>query len=305
MSLLTRGVTKLSQIGIDADKDWNGEGIANLKELALGMVQGDLVVKGPDILIRLSPGVANQVLTSNGPGILPSWQPGGTYYNRYFPATLYLSRNFAKVAVAEAIGKNAAISRALVKTLGDDVAEYIKLLAPVLTTTKTLAAGIFPNEIISKSGPIKSDISVLCDGFVEETAAGIQTNHTAAARDATVSDLNLCPMTPAQMDKVYIGSLLKFRRVWINYGQSGSGNWTNTAYYWNGSAWVTVTAESDQTSSFQAASGIRRMDWTMPPDWALKTIVGLNLYWIMISTDNFVNQSTKPLGTQMWICPVA
>jgi hypothetical protein len=90
MSLLIKsGLSRLSELMIDADKDWRGQGITNIKELVPGMVRGDLVVKGSSgILERLSPGLANQVLTSGGPGIIPSWQPGGTYFNRYIPISL-------------------------------------------------------------------------------------------------------------------------------------------------------------------------------------------------------------------------
>lgn len=84
------GIAKLSQLIIDGDKDWAGKGVTNIKQLAAGMVGGSIIVKGlGGILENLPPGILSRVLTSNGLGALPSWQPGGTYFNRFFPAELF------------------------------------------------------------------------------------------------------------------------------------------------------------------------------------------------------------------------
>ncbi|MBA7656542.1 hypothetical protein ES703_64468 [subsurface metagenome] len=52
MSLLG-GVIKLSELEIDGDKDWQGKKITNLKAIADGMVKGDIVHRGTDILERI------------------------------------------------------------------------------------------------------------------------------------------------------------------------------------------------------------------------------------------------------------
>lgn len=84
------GITKLSQLVIDADKDWNGKGFSNLKEVVAAMDVGAVILKGlGGVLVQLPPGVVNRVLTSHGLGALPDWQPGGTYYNRYYPVEFY------------------------------------------------------------------------------------------------------------------------------------------------------------------------------------------------------------------------
>ncbi len=62
MSLLTKaGITKLSELIIDADKDWNGKRLSQLKELALGMSKG-----AGGVLVKLSPGPISYELTSGG-----------------------------------------------------------------------------------------------------------------------------------------------------------------------------------------------------------------------------------------------
>jgi hypothetical protein len=63
MSLLTKaGITKLSELQVDSDKNWQGRGISNLKELAPGMTIGDLVQHDGTRLARLSPGGPSMVL---------------------------------------------------------------------------------------------------------------------------------------------------------------------------------------------------------------------------------------------------
>ncbi|MDD5510606.1 MAG: hypothetical protein PHI12_07350 [Dehalococcoidales bacterium] len=75
MSLETKGggVTTLSALTIDADKDWVLKGISNLKEVVAGMVTGDLIqFDGVGINI-LSPGPIGTILTTNGIGALSTW----------------------------------------------------------------------------------------------------------------------------------------------------------------------------------------------------------------------------------------
>ncbi|GAJ23279.1 unnamed protein product, partial [marine sediment metagenome] len=42
MSLLLKGITKISELEIDADKDWDGKGISNIKEIAEAMATGHI-----------------------------------------------------------------------------------------------------------------------------------------------------------------------------------------------------------------------------------------------------------------------
>jgi len=78
MSYYTRGggITKLSELIIDADKNWVDKGISNLKELVLGMQRGDIFYRGSGgVLVKLSPGNIGDELTSQGTGHEIWWQP--------------------------------------------------------------------------------------------------------------------------------------------------------------------------------------------------------------------------------------
>jgi len=86
MSLLLKGgISKLSELEIDADKDWQVKGISNIKEVAAAMAIGHIDQHDGAKLVTLPPGVANTVLTSQGPGKLVIWAPGGAYFYRYYP----------------------------------------------------------------------------------------------------------------------------------------------------------------------------------------------------------------------------
>jgi hypothetical protein len=69
------GISKLSELEIDADKDWQGYGISNLKELAPSMQRGDMLQRGDNgVLEKLSPGAIGFELTSNSPGYKVEWK---------------------------------------------------------------------------------------------------------------------------------------------------------------------------------------------------------------------------------------
>ena len=143
------GITKLSQLIMDADRDAAGIGLSNLKELAAGMVQGDLVVKGGGgILIRIPADVMGLVLTSNGPLAVPSWKPGGLYYNRYYPVMVYSNVAVQVRALDESITKPAPLISSLAST--DN-----RVYSPEITDPKSVAV-VVPDETITKSAPIAS-----------------------------------------------------------------------------------------------------------------------------------------------------
>ena len=92
MSLLLKGgIRRLSELDIDANKDWQGKGITNLAGIAAGMGIGHIAQHNGSVLETLAPGSLNYVMTSQGLGHLVVWAPGGAYLWRYFPVSVYLS----------------------------------------------------------------------------------------------------------------------------------------------------------------------------------------------------------------------
>lgn len=72
--LVKGGITKLSELEIDADKDWQNYGITNIARLASGMTRGGLLVNNGSVLEAIPAGPIGHEFTSGGPGHVPSWQ---------------------------------------------------------------------------------------------------------------------------------------------------------------------------------------------------------------------------------------
>ena len=73
--LMKGGITKLSELEIDADKDWQGYGITNLEHLASGTTKGSLLAHNGVVLEAVPAATIGHEFTSNGPGTMPSWEP--------------------------------------------------------------------------------------------------------------------------------------------------------------------------------------------------------------------------------------
>lgn len=67
------GITKLSELTIDADKDWQAKEITNLKAIVASMVQGDIVYRGTSVLEKLAAGTLGQFLKTKGAAANPEW----------------------------------------------------------------------------------------------------------------------------------------------------------------------------------------------------------------------------------------
>ena len=76
MSLLVlpKTVGTLSALEIDVDKDWQGFGITNLKELVAGMQKGDVLVHDDTRIVKLTPTNSGDELTSGGAGHQTIWK---------------------------------------------------------------------------------------------------------------------------------------------------------------------------------------------------------------------------------------
>lgn len=296
----TTGIDRISQLIIDVDKDWLTRGITNIKQVAASMSRGDLVVRDNSVLVRIQAGPLNYVLTSTGPGKKPVWAPAGGALNYYFPAIIEAAHAEAVVPIDHSHNVNAALASAHYQVYVDTPADYIRRLdvAIALADAEAILAG--PDQTIAKTAIPRSALSILCDGFVEETAGAVQTDHTAEARNATINDLNLNPMSDTVLDKIYIGSNYPFWQAQTLLSTTGVGNWTNAWYYWNG-AWVPVVGENDGTNEWQFGTGLGMLSHIPQGDWVPCVIQGMNLYWVMSRTDNWVSRITKPLGAQIWV----
>lgn len=299
MGLIIKGIRKISQLEIDADKDWNVKGVTNLKELVTGMQIGDIAVRGTNTLEIVAAGPNGNVLTSAGPGHKPVWAPAGGSLIYYFPVPISSAHSETIITPDQVISKNALLETSHAQSDIDDPADLIRRFDVDLDSAIAVAV-VVPDQNISKNARLKAGVYILVDGFVEETSAAVQTDKTAEARDATANDLNLNPMDDAVGAKVYVGSNYPFWAIAMQEGTQGVGNWTNVWNYWNG-AWTAVVDENDGSNEWQTAPGLKIITHTPQGDWVPTIIQGMNLYWLMSDTTNWVNRITKPLGTQVWV----
>lgn len=77
----TGGVSKWSQVTIDADKDMLTFGLENLKEVVAGMAAGDIIYFLGGQLQKLTPLAADvgKLLATKGPGLAPDWNWPDTF----------------------------------------------------------------------------------------------------------------------------------------------------------------------------------------------------------------------------------
>jgi len=297
-------IPTLSELLIDIDKEWvdeNGQprGISNIKEIAEAMAIGHTIQHNGTKLIKLLPGIDTYVLTSQGLGKLVIWTPGGSYFERFLPVTIDLSHALAIVTVDQSHNKYAPLTTWNRQNCGDAPADYIKRLTPAILCPDAQAI-VTVDKSHNKNAPIASEGSVklLVDGAVADDG-GVQTDETAAARNATVDDMTLLPAAPAVDDAYYLGFNYKADWFWVNISTAGVGNWALAHEYYNGVGWSACVDIIDETLEW-TASGTKKIQHTPQGDWALTTIQGMNLYWIRARVSGFVNITTQPLGAQAW-----
>jgi len=218
-----------------------------------------------------------------------------------FPAVIALVDTEAIVPVDQSYNKNAPITSEHKQAYDDAPADYIKRLTPTVALSKTHV--IVPvNQSYNKNAPVGSEggvwVTPAVGGAVLDDG-GVQTDYTTEINNATANDVPLLPVAPLVVnDAFYFGLGQLWDQLWLNIGTAGVGNYALAHEYWNG-AWVALAGVIDKTSEFTIA-GTNNIKWTRPGDWALTTILGMNLYWIRARVTEVVTYTTQPLGTQGW-----
>jgi hypothetical protein len=170
MGLLIKGISKLSELEIDADKVWVDlgaipHGITNIKEVAALMARGDLAVRGDTVLVRIQPGADGYVLTSTGLGKIPVWMPAGGSLKYYFPVWIYLTDAEAIVAVNRTDDEPADLDTSHSEAYDDQPASLVLRRTPILSGADDEAI-VVVNESDNEPANIGRDISIAIDGAV-------------------------------------------------------------------------------------------------------------------------------------------
>jgi len=304
MSLLTKGIAKLSQLEIDADKNWQAREITNLKTIAGAMGHGDIAFRGAGVIERLiaDAGKGYNFLRSRGPGLSPVWQDIESLVqymtgavNRavafdlsiFSPAISQLSQQASSPPGRTAFGvlfpPEPAITLDTLTGPGGAVASSPSLDVPTPGVTGQAAIGAPVGGAVADDG-------------------GAQTDETVQANNDTTNDMTLLPPVPAVNDAYYFGRSSLWDWLELRMGTAGNGTWDIAWEYWNG-AWVPLADIVDNTSGFRV-TGIRLVTFTRPLDWVQTTVGGIaNLYWIRACVSTYTSVVIQPKGTRAftWI----
>jgi len=294
------GITKLSELTIDTSKDW---GAFLIKNLGVAVDDADAVRKVQAILESL--------LTTQGDtlyrGASKAEKLGGNYgmgYNFLHCANTGLLRPEWGDIEDLIIYLSGAVNRAVaLPSLAIPVPVISLVVAedhsggghPVAPDALSIPLPIISVPTLATASPI-----AVGGGVAHNEDVG-DVDETAETNSAAVNDMHLLPSPGAILDGFYFGLSSVFDWVCLNIGTPGVGVWTITWKYWNGATWAALTIKNDETSNFRAAAGKRWLNFERPGDWALSTILGMNLYWIKGEITSYTSMTTQPLGTQAWI----
>jgi len=294
------GITKLSELEIDADKDWQAKGITNVKAIAEAMEHGDIVYRGAGVLERLTAnaGKGYNFLRSRGPGMPPVWQDIESliqYMTAAINRAIAVDLAMPTLAVSQAsqqasnppgrtgmasVGINLpTVGLAMATGPGGGMAAFGPLSVPAPSVSRVLSSG---NPL---GGAVADD-------------GGVQSDETAAANNDLANDMTLLPAVPAVNDAYYFGLGALWDYLRLNIGTSAVGVWTLAWEYWNGFTWSALPGLNDGTSAFTLA-GWREVNFTRPADWAVTTVGPIaDIYWIRARVSSYDSIIAQPKGSR-------
>lgn len=303
--LLMRGVAKLSQLEIDANKDWQAREITNLKTIAGAMGHGDIAFRGAGVLERLlaDAGKGYNFLRSRGPGLSPVWQDIESLVQ-------YMTGAVNRAASFDLSIPSPSMSQITQQASSPPGRTAFGVLVPpepeIAVDTLTGPGGaVVSSPSLDVPAPAVSGqvaIGAPLGGAVADDG-GVQTDETVPANNDTANDMTLLPSVPAVDDAYYFGCPSLCDWLELRIGTAGVGTWGIDWEYWNGSSWSPLSDVIDGTIGFRVA-GTRLVTFTRPLDWAQTTVGSIaSLYWIRARVSTYTSIVTQPKGTRAfaWI----
>ncbi|MBN1370177.1 MAG: hypothetical protein JW954_08090 [Dehalococcoidaceae bacterium] len=281
---LAGGISRLSELVIDGDKDWGAHSLYNLGGLSSPQAEGDIYYHDGARLQRLpaSFGTGHNFLRmANTTLYKPQWydlqemiiyMTGAT--NRLIdPPILAVPVPAIDVAVvADASGG------------GHPVTQNLPIPEPVLNHSAQ-ATTVYP-----------------VSGAVSHDEDGLEIDETTEANDSTADNMTLLQPDGAIDDWYAIGYSGEFDGIVLNISTVGADITLNQLLYSQGAgAWGTLTPILNQLSNYQS-SGKRWFTFERPADWDIDSIAGITgLYWIRLKSSATGAGYSQPLGAQAWI----
>ena len=125
---------------------------------------------------------------------------------------------------------------------------------------------------------------------------GVFTDETTEGNSTAAGDMNLLPTTPVvNQDRYVFGHQDQFTRLKVNVSTAGTGGFTITWEYWNGSSFTALSDVVDGTSSFSVL-GENIISFTLPGDWATSTINSQGPFYYIRAAFTAGSVTITPLG---------
>ena len=196
---MTKGITKLSQLEVDADKDWRAREISNLKAVAEAMSHGDIAFRGMDVIEKLTAdaGKGYSFLRSRGPGLSPIWQDIESIIqymtgaqNRAAAIDLALPVPVVAQTTVQASSPPGRMAGPLLG-MPQPVIAAETLTGPGGATLATPSLAVPAPQISTGTSTGEPVAGAVADD------GGVQTDETVPANNDTVNDMTLLPAVPA------------------------------------------------------------------------------------------------------------
>lgn len=128
---------------------------------------------------------------------------------------------------------------------------------------------------------------------------GVFTDETINANSSTDDDMNLLPATPVvNEDRYLFGHTEQFGQMRLDISTVGTGGFTITWQYFNGTIFTALSGVTDGSSSFSVL-GESVISWTIPGDWATTTINSQGPYFYIRAAYTAGSVTITPLGRKV------
>jgi hypothetical protein len=280
MSLLTKGINRLSQLQIDTDKDWQAKEISNLKAIAGEMAHGDVAFRGAEVIKKLEAdaGKGFNFLRSRGPGLSPVWDDIESLIQYMTGAA------------------NRAVALELPFPLSVLTLSYVAMATGGQQFQPSL-----PTPTPSLDGQVSAAVANAVDGAVSHNEDVGDTDETVQANSPDTNDMTLLPPDGSINDHYALGQAEQYDAICVLVGTAGSDYSLTYEYSKGGGLWGLLTVFHDSMGEWKN-TGKGWLTFKRPLDWAADTVGGIpGLYWIRARANSVGAGFVQPVGTQAWI----
>jgi len=282
MSFLVKGINRLSQIEIDADKNWQGKEISDLKAVAAGMSQGDIVYRGNSLLERLAPvyGVGFNFLKMTNTGHLePAWE------------------DIQDLIVFLTGAVNRAVTLPVLGISQPDI--DVSTILSVAGRSEPGRVLAVPEAVLT--GDVSGTTVNAVGGAISHNEDVGDTDETSESNDAIADDMTLLPADGATEDYYALGYAARFDGVVVNVGVAGADITLAYEYSKGAGVWGTLTPVVNEISNWDN-TGKHWFTFLRPLDWFTDTLGSISdKYWIRFRAEAIGGSYVQSFGTQAWM----